>query len=94
VRSLPPGAGLGRLCDDETTAEAGNQRRRREARVRVPAVRGESKGGGYGSGEEFQVVRRGLNSPGTVLGVQAMRGGACTGRTRAAAAAESWLDTA
>jgi hypothetical protein len=35
---------------------------------------GESKGGGYGSGGEAQGVRRGLNSPGTVLGVRATRG--------------------
>jgi hypothetical protein len=56
-------------------------------------VRSESKGGGYGSGGEVQGVRRGLNSPGTVLGVRATRGGACTGWTRVAAA-ESWLETA
>jgi hypothetical protein len=38
-------------------------------------------------------VRRNLNIPGTVPGVRATRGGACTGQTRAAAV-ESWLETA
>jgi hypothetical protein len=58
--SLPPYAAPGRLHDDEEVTAAGEQWRRRRARVRDPAACGVSKGGGYGSGGEFQGVRRGL----------------------------------
>jgi hypothetical protein len=45
----PPGTGLGRLCDDETAAEAGIQRRRRKLGFGSGGARA-GKGGGSGEG--------------------------------------------
>jgi hypothetical protein len=61
--TIPPCTAPRQLRDDEATAEAGNQLRRR---LGFPVAHGANKGGGVGSGGEDPGGDATLNSPGTV----------------------------
>jgi hypothetical protein len=75
----------GRLHDDEEAPKAGEQRWWRRAWVRDPAACGVGKGGGYGSGGEFQGCNTAYKGRVDRLGMRAKatrRARAAAGRTR------------